>query len=300
MSFDKPTRTALARMVADCRKILVEDLKDQLQRTYGLQPEGAVLPLEGLAHLDDAGREVAWALRQWQEHLAGLASGGPQARRASAFSRMALETAFAVLNRLAALRLAEERGLLMESVRKGLESDGFQLFERVVGSALGSRGAAYRAYLERVGDELAVDLGVLFDRRAPSALLFPGDRSLEEVLARLDAPEFARLWAEDETIGWIYQYFNPKEERDEMRAASQAPRNSRELAVRNQFFTPRYVVEFLTDNTLGRLWYEMRRGETRLVEDCRYLVRRKRPVFLAKGEEPPAPFVAEEQVAQTS
>ena len=42
-----------------------------------------------------------------------------------------------------------------------------------------------------------------------------------------------------------------------------APRNSRELAVRNQFFTPRYVVEFLTDNTLGRLWYEMTRGETR-------------------------------------
>lgn len=31
---------------------------------------------------------------------------------------------------------------------------------------------------------------------------------------------------------------------------SQAPRNSRELAVRNQFFTPRYVVQFLTDNTL--------------------------------------------------
>ena len=30
-----------------------------------------------------------------------------------------------------------------------------------------------------------------------------------------------------------------------MRDESQAPRNSRELAVRNQFFTPRYVVQFL-------------------------------------------------------
>ena len=45
-----------------------------------------------------------------------------------------------------------------------------------------------------------------------------------------------------------------------MREESSAPRNSRELAVRNQFFTPRYVVEFLTDNTLGRLWYEMTRA----------------------------------------
>ena len=45
-------------------------------------------------------------------------------------------------------------------------------------------------------------------------------------------------------------------------SASQIPRNSRELAVRNQFFTPRYVVEFLTDNTLGRIWYEMTQGLT--------------------------------------
>ena len=89
-----------------------------------------------------------------------------------------------------------------------------------------------------------------------------------------------RLWAEDETIGWVYQYFNSVEERRQMRAESAAPRNSRELAVRNQFFTPRYVVEFLTDNTLGRIWYEMTRGQTALVDQCRYLVRRPLEIFL--------------------
>src|SRR5204863_2641263 len=51
-----------------------------------------------------------------------------------------------------------------------------------------------------------------------------------------------------------------------------APRNSRELAVRNQFFTPRYVVQFLTDNTLGRLWLEMHGDKTRLTTLCEYLV----------------------------
>ena len=72
-----------------------------------------------------------------------------------------------------------------------------------------------------------------------------------------------------------------------MRDASDAPRNSRELAVRNQFFTPRYVVEFLTDNTLGRTWYEMTKGETRLADQCRYLVRRPTEIFLSYGEEAP-------------
>jgi len=57
-----------------------------------------------------------------------------------------------------------------------------------------------------------------------------------------------------------------------MRDASQAPRNSRELAVRNQFFTPRYVVEFLVDNTLGRLWFNATGGTTVLRDRCQYLL----------------------------
>ncbi len=64
---------------------------------------------------------------------------------------------------------------------------------------------------------------------------------------------------------------------------SAAPRNSYELAFRNQFFTPRYVVEFLTDNTLGRIWYEMRKGRHELKDQCRYMVRRPNEVFLRKG-----------------
>jgi hypothetical protein len=82
------------------------------------------------------------------------------------------------------------------------------------------------------------------------------------VLNLINDADIAPLWSEDETIGWIYQYFNSKEERKAMRDASQAPRNSRELAVRNQFFTPRYVVEFLVDNTLGRLWFNATGGQT--------------------------------------
>src|SRR5208337_3247782 len=50
---------------------------------------------------------------------------------------------------------------------------------------------------------------------------------------------------------------------------------------------PRYVVEFLTDNTLGRIWYEMRKGETKLKDQCRYLVGRPTELFLRDGEQLP-------------
>ena len=67
-----------------------------------------------------------------------------------------------------------------------------------------------------------------------------------------------------------------------MRDESATPRNSRELAVRNQFFTPRYVVQFLTDNTLGRIWYEMRGTKTSLAERCEYMVRKPGEEFAAR------------------
>lgn len=287
MPFDQPTRNALAKMVGDCRRLLTEDVRKQLQGIYGLQPDGTALSLDALGHLNEQGREIARELREWQAHLAANEVGSETKRRAAAFERIVRETSFTVLNRLAALRLCEERGHVIECVRRGMASDGFQLFERLSGGALGPRGETYKTFLDRMFDELAIDLGV-FDLRDPRSLVFPDEQCLEQVLALLTAPALAHLWQEDETIGWIYQYFNDPAERKKMREQSPAPRNSYELAVRNQFFTPRYVVEFLTDNTLGRIWYEMTCGETRLKDQCRYLVRRPNEVFLASGEEPPA------------
>jgi hypothetical protein len=287
MSFDKPTRNALANMVGECRRLLTEDIRHQLQAVYGLQPDGTALPVSSLGHLDEHGHETARALREWQEHIASTEAGTEADKRKAAFDRLAHETAFTVLNRLAALRMCEERGHVIECVRRGMESDGFALYERFSGGVLGTRGETYRIFLELMFNELAVDLGALFDLRAPQSLVFPRERCLEEVLGVLNEPRLAHLWKEDETIGWVYQYFNSKEEREEMRKKSPAPRNSRELAVRNQFFTPRYVVEFLVDNTLGRIWYEMRMGQTALTANCRFMVRRNHPMFLEPGQKPP-------------
>jgi hypothetical protein len=133
MPFDKATRNALARLVGAARDRLVEDLTAQLQSEFRLQPDGTTLPLDGLT---DAQRAAATDLRELLAHYrAALPATERQPGKAS-FDRLVREIGFTVLNRLAALRLAEERGLVVQCVRQGMASEGFQLYERLANGAL--------------------------------------------------------------------------------------------------------------------------------------------------------------------
>lgn len=273
MAFDQSTRNRLQKLVSDCRKLLSEEFSIQLQQTYGIDPNtGEVAGLERLAHLGDRDRQTAQLLRDTLAHYLAI-DEEDKAHRIAAIDRIIREQAFTVLNRLAALLMMEARGLLAAPVvSQGQQSQAFELYKMVSGSSLGETGEAYHTFLFSLFDEFAIDLPALFDRYAAQGRLFPREPALLEVLEALNHHEIQPLWAEDEAIGWIYQYFNSKEERKAMRDASQAPRNSRELAVRNQFFTPRYVVEFLIDNTLGRMWFNATGGQTALRERCQYLL----------------------------
>ena len=295
MSFDTETRNRLSRFVTRCRSLLCGDyskpggeMTNQLAH-FGIQPNGESLDLDALDHLSEPEFELAGTLR---DILAHKNTNTPASKVWKKFDPavydLVQEQGFTVLNRLCALRMAEERGIIVSA---GLQSDGFQLFEMHSDKSIASIdvGQRYQHFLFALFDELSLSLGSLFDRANPQGLLFPAPAALAELLEEINHSDLKDLWAEDETIGWIYQYWNSKEERKAMRDASAAPRNSRELAVRNQFFTPRYVVEFLTDNTLGRIWYEMTKGDTRLAEQCRYLVRRPTEIFLGDGEAQPEP-----------
>lgn len=287
MPFDTQTRNRLGRLVTRARELITSEFAQQLQSIYGIADSGEVTPLSELNHLDEEQRALAEVLRDRVEYLKS-ASADEKNPAGAAVDRLTREQAFTVLNRIAAMRMAEDRGFVLESVSRGYQSKGFQVYSQVAGSGMGDTYHRYRRYLFCIFDELAVDLGALFDRRSPAGLLFPRETALLALFQLINAPEIETLWTEDETIGWIYQYYNDETERKHMREKSAAPRTSRELAVRNQFFTPRYVVEFLVDNTLARIWYEARKGQTTLKELCRCLVRRPYEVFLAAHDSAPA------------
>ena len=174
-------------------------------------------------------------------------------RPAEAVADYLRDAAFTTLNRFVALKMLEARDLVQECVSRGDASAGYQRILRH-GTRCPFPGRTRLSPLPRKPLRRALDRseGSLRPARPCFGALARADQTFEALLRVLNAPDLPTVWAADETIGWVYQFFNGADERKKMRDESPAPRNSRELAVRNQFFTPRYVVQFLVDNTLGR------------------------------------------------
>ena len=202
-----------------------------------------------------------------------------------AVAHLIREAAFTHLNRLVAIRIAEAIDLLPPSLRDGKASQRFRDVLELAPSLAGDETGGYWTYLRLCGDELAGDAPALFDPRNPLLRLAPSPKALDELVEVLSEPALAGAWEAPDALGWTYQFFNSGEERRKMRDESPAPRNSRELAVRNQFFTPRYIVDFLVHNTLGRRLVESDPSSS-LREELEYLV--------DPPEEPGAPLPLDE------
>jgi len=235
-----PERTQLDRLVRDLRRLVEADVASTAEGRFGFRADGTVEPTGALvlSTVEEADRQE---LQQILDHLRTLGESP-----AAAVARLVREATFTAVNRLLAIRIAEAIGVLPESLARGQASAGFAEVKEVAPLVADD----YAGYLRLCADELAADAPALFDPRNPVLVLAPTPGCLDaavDLIASVDAA----LWTATDTLGWAYQFFNRKEERDAMRESS-APRTSRELAVRNQFFTPRYVVDFLVQNSLGR------------------------------------------------
>lgn len=291
----------IERFVSAAKNLLMQNVTEMLQQWYGIWADGHTIGVEQLPSQDTDIVHTARMLRDRLQHLmAALPDTDTDAdKERQAVGQLVAEQAFTQLNRFCALRMCEERDLIMESIRGGYESAGFMAYDSIAQSVGASRYERYRCYLLSVFDELSIELPAVFDRFSPFGLLFPDESTLMKLLELINDSQLSawfdeqnavtvNFWKEDETLGWMFQDYNSLEERRKMREASSKPRNSREMAVRNQFFTPEYVVRFLTDNSLGRIWYEMTCGESRIGEEqCRYMIRRPgEPLEERKLKEP--------------
>jgi hypothetical protein len=203
--------------------------------------------------------------------------------------KLAKEAAFTWLNRLVAFNMMESRGLLRQTLSKGPQSRAFLLwltkpenktdYEKYEQGDLpqnalgeGPRQEAYRRFLLWQCGQLAQEIRVLFDRDNLASHLFPRPLTLSKLINKMNVPDLEQAWApgNEETIGWVYQYYN-EPDLEIFRGNSSLKVPPHLVGPRTQQFTPRWVVKFLVHNTIGRLWVEMH-PDSSIVEILDYLV----------------------------
>ena len=172
------------------------------------------------------------------------------------------ELTFTLFNRLAALKVMEAHRLFPEAVTKK--------------AIHGDRSFAHKAWLEEnpaMRDEemegireffkyefnrLAEEIG-LYAKDYQYALL-PGTIELNEVIEAINAVEEdaaidSDIWQSDDILGWLYEsYNNPKKKAHK---DSKAKTEYDKVSIQSQYYTPRWVVQFLVNNSLGKLYMEM-------------------------------------------
>jgi len=139
----------------------------------------------------------------------------------------------------------------------------------------GPRDQAYRHFLLWQSGELAKEIPVLFDPDNLPSRLFPRPNALRQLIERLNGDELNDAWkgGNEETVGWVYQFFNAEEKAVAFKKVFKDKKKflKEDIPAATQIFTPRWIVKFLVQNSLGRLWLSMH-PDSRLAADWEYLV----------------------------
>lgn len=291
-------RALIHNVTLGARELLIKEVWDLFRGVYGLDPKGDLEKVENLPALQQV-PEAMETRQKLEKYLEDEEKAGQ--KRAKATEKLAKEVAFTHLNRLVAFKMMEGRKLIRGTIDRHHGSNGFIFYlaehpeemaryeaGNLPQNALGEgpKDVAFRHFLLDRSAEMAEEIKVLFDPDNLASRLFPRPRALKDLIDMLNDPALKDAWAPDneETIGWIYQYFTEEEKKavfDRLYKKKQKIRPE-DIPAATQLFTPRWIVKYLVQNTLGRLWVQMH-PDSRLSETLDYLV----PLA---GEIPPVPM----------
>ena len=223
--------------------------------------------------------------------------GGEEGRR-----HVAEEQAYVWFNRIIALRFMDANGYtspalvspdagrtvgqpaeLAAAKRGELDPEAFRnpaSVERIIGlldgtvSSPDAQGEAYGLILAAYCAHWNTGMPFMFAREGDyTGLLMPTDMlSQDSVRARAVEVLSAEDCRDVEVIGWLYQFYISERKNEVFAAFSKGRKaGADEIPAATQLFTPDWIVRYLVQNSVGRLWM-LNHPESRLVEQMEYYV----------------------------
>jgi hypothetical protein len=181
---------------------------------------------------------------------------------ADAYEKLVEELTFTLFNRLAALKVMEAHTLHPEIVTRR-ESHGGRSFAHLAWleqnpNARNEEAEGLLLFLEDQLQKLASDIP-LFSPQHPYHLL-PTALELQGIInafnqVETDTQVEAEIWKSDDVLGWLYESYNNYKKAAHKASGDKTEYNK--VSIQSQVYTPRWVVQFLVDNSLGKLYLEM-------------------------------------------
>jgi hypothetical protein len=198
---------------------------------------------------------------------------------ADAYEKLVEELTFTLFNRLAALKVMEAHTLHPEIVTRR-ETHGGRSFAHLAWleqnpQARSDEAEGLLSFLEEQLQKLASDIP-LFSPQHPYHLL-PTAIELLQIINAFNAVEEDQdvkktvvgdsnipnsqflipnsIWQSDDVLGWLYESYNNYKKAAHKASGDKTEYNK--VSIQSQVYTPRWVVQFLVDNSLGKLYLEM-------------------------------------------
>ncbi|AEI50611.1 BREX-1 system adenine-specific DNA-methyltransferase PglX [Runella slithyformis] len=129
-------------------------------------------------------------------------------------------------------------------------------------AAADARTDAYKLLLVAACNQWSKAMPFMFERISDyTELLLPDDLLSDfGIVADIRNGMSDEDCQQEELLGWLYQFYISDE--NERLIKSKSIYQKHELAPASQLFTPKWIVKYLVDNTLGQVWAEMNPNTT--------------------------------------
>lgn len=174
------------------------------------------------------------------------------------------ECVFTLFNRLAALKVMEDRELFPEVIRRraehGNQSYSHKMWLEEHPDMRSAERMGLKDFLSDKFQQLFEEYGIpLYKADHPYAVMPTADELDEIITAFNDIEQDEQcgsdIWKGDDILGWMYENFNTVEKVQLKESGEKIEYDK--VFLQSQIYTPQWVVKFLVDNTLGKQYLEM-------------------------------------------
>lgn len=172
------------------------------------------------------------------------------------------ECTFTLFNKIAAIKVMEEKELFPEVIKRrpenGNKSFAHNLWLEENPAEKSAERQGLKHFLQAKFNELGENFS-LYNENYPYSLMPTADE-LFNILEAFNEVEDdlecgANIWKGDDVLGWLYEDFNAVE-KEALKNTGEKTEYDK-VSLQSQFYTPNWVVKFLVDNTLGKYYLEM-------------------------------------------